>query len=140
MEFSPNNNIVKLCLQGIGLEEKDKPEEASKLFLQAWNEAANDFEKFIAAHYIARHQHDKAENLKWNKLSLAHAIAADDEAIKSCYPSLYLNVGKSYEDIGDHSAAKQNYLTAKSYISYLPDDGYGRMITAGIEAGISRCP
>lgn len=35
MEFNPNNNVVKLCLQGMGMEEKGKPEEASKLFLQA---------------------------------------------------------------------------------------------------------
>jgi hypothetical protein len=26
MEFNPSNNVVKLCVQGIGLEEKDKPE------------------------------------------------------------------------------------------------------------------
>ncbi|MBN3909058.1 MAG: NAD(+)--rifampin ADP-ribosyltransferase [Nostoc sp. NMS1] len=51
MEFNPNNNVVKLCLQGMGMEEKGKPEEASKLFLQAWNEATHDFEKFISAHY-----------------------------------------------------------------------------------------
>jgi len=35
MEFSSNNNIVKLCLQGMDMEEKDKPEEASKLFFHA---------------------------------------------------------------------------------------------------------
>lgn len=56
MEFSPFNNIVKLCLQGMEMEEKGKSEEAIKLFLQAWNEATKDFEKFIAAHYVARHQ------------------------------------------------------------------------------------
>lgn len=50
MEFNPNNNVVKLCLQGMGLEEKDKPEEANWVFLQGGGEAANDFEKFIAAH------------------------------------------------------------------------------------------
>lgn len=52
MEFNPNNNVVKLCLQAMGVEE-DKPEEASKLFLQAWNEATDHFEKFIAAYYVA---------------------------------------------------------------------------------------
>jgi len=139
MQFDPDNPVVKLCSEGMmaGTDENDA---AKALFEKAWTIASNDFEKFIAAHYIARHQHDKAENLKWNKISLGHAIAANDEEIKSCYPSLYLNVGKSYEDVGDYDAAKQNYLTAKSYISYLPDDGYGRMIAAGVEAGISRCP
>ena len=49
MEFNPTNNVVKLCPLGMGMEEKGKPEEASKLFLQAWDGATNDFEKFIAA-------------------------------------------------------------------------------------------
>ena len=56
MEFSPFNNVVKLCLQGMAMEENGKPEEASKLFLLAWNEATNESERFIAAHYVARHQ------------------------------------------------------------------------------------
>lgn len=62
MEFNPNNNVVKLCLQGMGMEEKGKPEEASKLFLQAWNEATYDFEKFISAHYVARYQKSVGQN------------------------------------------------------------------------------
>ena len=44
MEFSPFNNVVKLCLQGMDMEEKKKPEEAIRLFQQGWNEAINDFE------------------------------------------------------------------------------------------------
>src|SRR5271156_1433969 len=138
MYFHPENPVVKLCNEGM-MAEVEENDAAKVLFEKAWAIASNDFEKFIAAHYIARHQHDKAENLKWNNISLAHAIAANDETIKPCYSSLYLNVGKSFEDMGDYAAAKQNYLTAKSYISYLPDDGYGRMIAADIEAGISRC-
>jgi hypothetical protein len=43
MEFSPFNNIVKLCILGMDFEEKGKPAEASKTFFQAWNEATNDF-------------------------------------------------------------------------------------------------
>lgn len=52
MEFSPFNNVVKRCLQGMDMEEKGKPEEAVKLFLQGWNEATSDFEKFLAAYYV----------------------------------------------------------------------------------------
>jgi hypothetical protein len=56
MQFDPNNNIVKLCTQGMSLEGEGKKEEALKLFQQAWDEATHDFEKFTAAHYVARHQ------------------------------------------------------------------------------------
>ena len=54
MAFDPNNDVVRLCVQDMDMEEKDHPEEALRLFLQAWNEATNDFEKFLAAHYVAR--------------------------------------------------------------------------------------
>ena len=46
----------------MGMEEDGKPDEAGKLSLQAWNEATNDFEKYIAAYYVARHQDNVAEN------------------------------------------------------------------------------
>jgi rifampin ADP-ribosylating transferase len=61
MEFNPSNNVIKLCVQGMDMEGKGKPDEASGLFLQAWNEATNDFEKFTAAYYVARHQKDASE-------------------------------------------------------------------------------
>ncbi len=138
MLFDPENAVVKLCSEAM-MAETEENDVAKALFEKAWLIASNDFEKLIAAHYIARQRTDKAENLKWNEISLSHAIAIGDEEVKAYYPSLYLNVGKSYEDMGDHAAAKQNYLTAKNYIAYLPDDGYGRMIAAGVEAGIKRC-
>jgi len=53
MEFNPNNHIIKLCIEGMAMEEKGQPAEAARLFLQAWNEATNDFEKFTAAYYVA---------------------------------------------------------------------------------------
>ena len=48
MEFNPNNKIIQLCVQGIGFEEKGMSHEASKIFLQAWDESTDDFEKFIS--------------------------------------------------------------------------------------------
>jgi rifampin ADP-ribosylating transferase len=51
------------------MEEKGKPDEAVKLFLQGWNEATNDFEKFIAAHYVARHQKTVSDKLEWLETS-----------------------------------------------------------------------
>ncbi len=64
MEFNPENTVVKLCLQGMGMEEKGKLEEAGKLFLQAWSEVAADLEKFLSAHTVARYQDDSLEKLK----------------------------------------------------------------------------
>ena len=50
MHFEPDNKIVKLCARGMDMEGEGKNEEASKVFLQAWEQASDDKEKFTAAH------------------------------------------------------------------------------------------
>lgn len=70
----------------MGMEEKGKPEEASKLFLQAWGEATNDFEKFIAANYVARHQKNISDKLKWLETALQFALKINNDTVKSAFP------------------------------------------------------
>ena len=123
MEFNPGNNIVKLCLQGMGMEEKGRPEEASKLFLQAWNETTNDFEKFMAAHYVARHQKDVSDKLKWFETALQFALKINDDTVKSAFPSLYTNIAKCYEELSDAGMAKKNYELAASFKGKPSDKG-----------------
>jgi tetratricopeptide (TPR) repeat protein len=123
MEFNPNNNIVKLCLQGMGMEEKGKPEEASKLFLQAWNEAAYDFEKFISAHYIARHQKNVSDQLEWLETALQFALKINDDSVQSAFPSLYSNIAKCYEDLSNPDKARKNYELATSFKDKPADKG-----------------
>src|SRR5262245_40107500 len=123
MEFSPHNDVVKLCLRGMGMEEKGKPEEASKLFLQAWNEAANDSERFISAHYVARHQKTVSERLKWLETALQFALKINDDTVKSALPSLYSNIAKCHEDLNEPDKAKENYELATSFKHTLSDSG-----------------
>ncbi|MDE3183041.1 MAG: rRNA adenine methyltransferase [Bacteroidota bacterium] len=138
MEFNPNNNVVKLCAQGMEMEGKGKPGEAGSLFLQAWNEASNDFEKFTAAHYVARHQKSAADKLKWDETALQFALKINDDTVKATFPSLYLNIAKGYEDLNDFENAKKNFELAHSFTSFLPDNGYGDMIKGGIINGMKR--
>lgn len=123
MEFNPNNNIVKLCLQAMGLEEQDKPEEAGKLFLQAWDEATNDFEKFIAAHYVARHQKNVSDKLKWLETDLQFALKINNDTVKSAIPALYLNMAQCYEELNDADQATRNYELAASFKNKPSDKG-----------------
>lgn len=138
MSFDPNNNIIKLCAAGMEMEGKGKSEEAGNLFLQAWNEATNDFEKFTAAHYVARQQNSVRDKLKWDETALHLAVKLNDDNIKVALPSLYLNIAKGHEELGDLENARKNYQFALSFARLLPEDGYGTMIRTGIMKGIER--
>jgi hypothetical protein len=123
MEFNPNNAVIQLCIQGMGMEEKGKAGEAGQLFLQAWNEATDDFEKFIAAYYVARHQENISDTLKWYETALQHALKIDDEAVKEAYASLYSNIAKCYEELGDTGNAKKNRELTASVAGNPSDKG-----------------
>jgi rifampin ADP-ribosylating transferase len=123
MEFSPFNNIVKLCLQGMMKEEQGKPEEARKIFLQSWDEATNDFEKFLSAHYVARHQKTVSDKLKWLETSLQFAIKVNDNTVKSAFSALYSNIAKCYEDLNDALKAKEYTDLSNSYKYNTSDNG-----------------
>lgn len=138
MNFDPDNPVVKLCARGMQLESEFKTAAAQASFNEAWAIARNDVEKFAAAHYIARHQQCVEDKLKWDQVALEHALAVNDPSIYSVLPSLYLNIGKCYEDTEHLTLAMEHYQSAKSYLHHLPDDGYGNMIRNGVQAGIKR--
>ena len=138
MSLDPNNVVVKLCVQGMEQEMAGRPALAKQLFTEAWEKAGSDHEKFTAAHYMARVQDTVAAKLKWDQTALDIAQKIDDTEIKGAFPSLYLNIGKCYEDLQLKTEARHHYALAQSYAGHLKDDGYGHMIRTGIEAGLKR--
>ena len=56
MLFDPDNNIVKLCANGMTAEGRGQTQKLPDFLTRHGREASNDFEKFTAAHYVARHQ------------------------------------------------------------------------------------
>src|SRR5215204_4283571 len=123
MEFNPSNPIIKRCIHGIAMEEQDKPEEASRLFRQAWNEASNDFEKFTAAFFVARHQKNLFDKLQWLQTALQFALRVDNDNVKGAFSSLYANIAKCYEELGDHVNAEKNTALSQSFAGNLSDKG-----------------
>lgn len=123
MEFSPHNPVIKLCLQAMEMADKGSAEEAKKLFLQAWNEAANDFEKFTAGFYIARQQENTADKLKWLETVLEHGLRVGDDSVKSAFPTLYRQIAECYEALGDAENAKKNFESAESLKENPSDTG-----------------
>jgi len=138
MQFDPNNKVVKLCAEGMQAEAEGKKEEAHSLFQQAWDIASDDFEAFTAAHYLARNQKDLNDVLKWNLEALNRANKIKDDDVGTHFPSLHLNIGKSYENLGDIKSANENYAMAADCSSFLPSGKYSDMIRMGIAGGLTR--
>ena len=110
--MDPNNPVIRLCVDGSRAEFEGRITDAQTLYRQAWETAQEDYEACIAAHYVARHQVTPAETLRWNQLALARADAVADERVQGFYGSLYLNLGHSYELVGDQDAAQHYYALA----------------------------
>lgn len=134
----PNNAVAKLCATGMQAEGKGDHEKAHSLFLQAWEVATDAFEACIAAHYVARHQPSPEETLRWNQVALRLAQAAIDDRSSSFFASLLLNLGHSYEVLGNAKQAKQYYEYAMERAKVLPPDQYGNMVRDGIQKGLQR--
>src|SRR5436190_6467405 len=145
MEFNPNNNIVKLCLQGMNVEAKGNHEEAGKLFLLAWNQATNDFEKCLAAYHLARQQTDVSAKLKWFETALQLALKTDNHSTNSALPSIYSNIAGCYENLNEVESAKiyaQLGISARSnptdngpfYHGTKADLKTGDLLTAGFNS------
>jgi tetratricopeptide (TPR) repeat protein len=107
-----NNPVIQLCIQGTQAEFQGQLAQAHALYQQAWQAAQDDYEGCIAAHYLARHQENPQDKLHWNQVALNKANAVQDGRMQQFYPSLFLNMGESYELLGNHEAAQQYYELA----------------------------
>jgi len=109
-------------MDGTRAEFEHRLEDARLLYGQAWEARTDDYNACIAAHYVARFQDSAEESLYWNQLALKHANAINDERVKDFYPSLYLNLGRSYELVGNQAEAQRYYeLAAALGVVHQPD-------------------
>jgi hypothetical protein len=104
-----DNLVVRLCIDGARAEFEGRRDAARGLYWQAWEAARDDYEACIAAHYVARLQQNPQDALHWNLEALAHADAVKDDRVASFYPSLYVNLGHSYELLGNELEATHYY-------------------------------
>lgn len=123
IKFDPNNVVIKLCMSGMNLEGCGNIEDATTMFNKAWHESTDDYERFIAAYYLARQQKSITDKLKWMETSLQCALNINDDNVKSAYSTLYLNIAKCYEELCDSDNAKRNYELSNSYKGAPSDEG-----------------
>ena len=107
-----NNPVVKLCIQGTQAEFASRLDDAYALYWLAWEAVKNDYDACIAAHYIARTQKTPEDIFRWNQEALTRANAIKDDSVEEFFPSLYLNMGRSYELLGNETEAKRFYELA----------------------------
>lgn len=117
MEFSANNPVVKLCMQGMHLEETGNYKDALALFLQAWEEATDDAEKFTSAHHIARRQTKLEDKLKWLHTGLQLAQKINDDVVRPALPLIYAQLAQCYKELREADNAQKYDKLAKQ----LPD-------------------
>lgn len=110
--MDPTNPVIKLCLEGTQAEFEKRIDDACRLFNQAWEKSTNDYEACVAAHYVARHQARAEDALHWNQEAVRRADAVGDDSVKEFYPSLYLNLGRAYEMLGNQTEAQKYYALA----------------------------
>ncbi|MCH5720166.1 NAD(+)--rifampin ADP-ribosyltransferase [Niabella hibiscisoli] len=123
MEFSPDNPVIQRCIQAMSAEAKGEPEEAGKLLMQAWKEATTDFEKFTAAHLVGRYQQNPDEQLEWFKKALEHGKKADAVSVQGALSTLYGDIARCYETLGDADSACIHNELAISVKNQLKDEG-----------------
>lgn len=104
-----HNPVIKLCIEGTQAEFQGLMDRALFFYQSAWKAAQNDYDACVAAHYLARHQPNPKERLYWNQVALDKANAVTDDSVQEFYPSLFLNMGQSYELLGNVSEAKRYY-------------------------------
>jgi tetratricopeptide (TPR) repeat protein len=104
-----DNCVIGLCIQGTQAEYKGQIDKACAFYEQAWEAAQDHYEACVAAHYVARHQDDPEERLRWNQIALDRANDVADGRAQAFYPSLFLNMGHSHELLGNHEKAKRYY-------------------------------
>ena len=133
-----DNSVVKLCVEGMQAENEGRSEDARKLFEQAWATRQDDYDACVAAHYLARHQDNPQAVFEWNKEALNRANVVNDNRVQSFYPSLYLNMGHSYETLGNLTEARRHYEMAADKLNDVPDGAYKDIVQNGIAGGLKR--
>ena len=104
-------------------EESGRTDNAGNIFSQAFNEATNDLEKYLAAYYLAKNQKDGADKLVWYQTALQFALKVDSDSVTSALPSLYANIAKCYEELNDTVNAQKHNELAEVHQYKLTDKG-----------------
>ncbi|WP_432519154.1 hypothetical protein [Kineococcus sp. SYSU DK006] len=140
------DDVMTRIGHGIELNQRGEKYRAHALFMDLWSQIGPDgdaMHRCALAHSMADTCDDPQEELRWDLEALRAADSITDERasaagmagpVAAFYPSLHLNLGEVHRELGDLDAARRHLDLGRRAITALPDNGYGRMITAGLDA------
>jgi len=123
MEFSPTNKTVMRCLHVMNLGDPEKNEEAVGILKKAWEEAADEGEKFLVAFFLARRVRPASEKLAWLNTSLELAVRINDDTVKDALPAIYAEMANCYIERNDAGEAERYRNLAESSVHQPSDPG-----------------
>ncbi len=122
MSQPQSSMALDLCVRITQAEYAGDRVAALALARQAWDVAGDALDRCAAAHYVARFLADPSDRLHWNKIALDEAGRAAPDLVAPWLPSLYVNLGRAYEALGDREAALACYARARALgLSHDPD-------------------
>jgi hypothetical protein len=137
--------IMAALGQGIEQAQRGERGAARALLAELWDRvgpAGDPLHRCAIAHAMADTQDDPREELAWDLRALDAAELITDERaheagvpgpVAGFYPSLHLNLGDVYRRLGDVDLARRHLAAGQAATDALGDDGYARMIRAGLD-------
>jgi len=105
------------------LEEQGQNGEAGVLFLHAWDNAVSDFDRFLAAWFLARVQPAVSERILWYERALELALTVGNQAVISAFSCLHNHLSSCYQQAGDLEKAAKHQELAITSLSQPEDRG-----------------
>jgi len=99
--------VIALVAEGMQHERDNDVAGAVAIYERALALAEGDHAQCVAAHFMARHRADAAEELRWNLRALELARNVRDGRVAEYFASFLGCVGLSYERLGQPALARQ---------------------------------
>jgi hypothetical protein len=137
------NVAIELCFSG----ERDSARHSLTEICNEIGPAGNPIQLCIVAHHLADLQDDVNSELAWDLRALqaadsvtdAHRAALPMIATNTLYPSLHVNPGEDYRQLGDVERAHGHLTRAREALARSgdlagmgPEDEYGKLLRSGL--------
>ena len=114
-----------------------------RLLLECWEATTptDHAHRCILAHYLADTETELEQEIVWDEIALEeHGFLQDNDlaalgipSTDGFQPSLHLNLADGYRRIGKTALAQAHLAKGQATLGALKDDGYGKMIRAGLD-------